>query len=660
MEGYWADDMAWVWHHFYSSSYEELTQPFRWLRHLLSGLMLSAYLSLMDIFGLHVFKIWCIMRLLIFTANGILVYIIARYLFRPESILPLAISFAYIVSPLVNDLSLVTFNYHVFVFFCLLSYWFSIKSVTAESSNGLFLALAMVSIVIPMVSLESTIILDGVRPIIFMVIFMKNNGYRFGKALKKSLISWVPFLLIGTAVVVDTILRPQYGPYAGLYSSWSLDVVLLKTIFIRYIRSFEYALYGIYELTVRFALLERLSFVNIVFALGAAYFSYRYLFHKSMEGEDAERPLNLKEAKWAMAFGFLTLFLGIFIYAVAREHLMYGVNSRHAILASIGASIFLPSMIFYFALKIRLKLKQTKLLFAVLIFLGTLQCNFSILSHDKMWEYQQSIWWQLAWRAPDIQENTLMVIDMPWEESPTGSSYDLPAFINFAYADSKDNLKSHFAMSTLNAFRKQNGFGYYENHKKELHEITIYSGKISYYPQNLLVAQLNPDGLLLFDDEIRGRPWDFKKEVSFLISRATKDRIVYTADNQKFPYRWVLGSEPEHDWRYFFQKATALNEVKNFTGVIELYKRAGGSGVDMKGTRPQYLDPFILAFYLTGELETANELLKMWAESRREKVSGGHLLLEKVKRLQKNSSPAEEMWKEMKRIWPTGTRQNRF
>ena len=173
MSGIWWDDWAWVWHYFGSDSTGEFMRPFEWLKHKSVGYMLLLNFKLFDLFHEYTTNIWSLLRFSVFTLNAIIIYRIAGSIFRDKFIMPLAFAIIYLCSPVVNHLALVTHNYHVFLFFYLLSIFLSIKSVTAGKLMSPYYLSALLFSFIAMISLESFIFFDVLRPLLFFILIRR-------------------------------------------------------------------------------------------------------------------------------------------------------------------------------------------------------------------------------------------------------------------------------------------------------------------------------------------------------------------------------------------------------------------------------------------------------------------------------------------------------
>jgi hypothetical protein len=90
-----------------------------------------------------------------------------------------------------------------------------------------------------------------------------------------------------------------------------------------------------------------------------------------------------------------------------------------------------------------------------------------------------------------------------------------------------------------------------------------------------------------------------------LIPMSNLSRIIPDPDPVS-PDMDIFGSEPPHQWCYFFQKADLARQTKDWNRVIALYDQAQQSGFTPK-FGAEYI-PFIEAYARTGDWQTAYDL----------------------------------------------------
>jgi len=608
MSGIWWDDWAWVWHYFSSDGLDGFFEPFRWLRHVSVGLLLFLNFQFFDISLERATIFWGILRFAVILANALLIYAIAKRILKNYTPIGLMASLFFLVSPAVNNYCLVTFNYYVLLMLYLSSVLLSVYAIGPSGIRWPYYLSSLLLSAVAMASLESFIVFDLIRPVLFYYVFKTSRGIGRRAAVLSAIKHWALFAAIGASVAIDTLLRPQSGAYAGVYAAGAPSVEFAKTVLDRFAESLKYIFFNVYKHSFKYAIVKEPDVIAMSLSLISACIVC-YVFYR----RQAKHP-DSGMARAGIVFGIFTVIVGLIPYVLTRGAVDYGLESRHGLLASLGAAVLIPSAICIVAYKGSWGMKAAVALVGSFVFLGSLGMNHAIGEYKRNWEHQRQIMWQLIWRAPDIKPNTFMLIAMPWPEAPGGGSYVLPAALNLAYAKSinEGELNNKYAVELLNALRADE-MNFRSLADKDEHEMMIFKGPIKIYPKNLISASYK-DGYLYLDDEIDTPVRGTKDDMQFMLSRASHDRIVYNPPSDiKFPLRGVLGPEPEHDWSYYYQKANAYFGVGNYKAIVKLYEEAGAKGYDLKSIRPENLLPFIAASYATMDFQRGADLLKAWA-----------------------------------------------
>lgn len=541
LKGMWVDDWAWVWVYFESKNYNEFIEPFRCLRKVLEGSGWYVIYHLFEIFKGNTSEILNTLRFFIPTTNALLLYAISKNILRTKTILPETIATVYLVSPAVNNFWIASMPYDIEVCFFFLSILFTLRYIREKNLKPLNYILSLLLASCCMIALGSYIPFEILRPTIVLYIILKEQEPKFSKAIKRTALFWAPFLLIGIAVFIDTKLRPQYGPYAGLY-----ELKPLSLLHVRYYKSLRYfiSLYNpfnlIYRLEPRAYLAGISFFASCVSCLFLSKFGRDYFTRK-----EKELPLILAEIKSVLFFAIFSFFVGLTPYALTRSSVRLGDLSRFAILANVGFSIFIPAFLLMLYYKRWLNKQVYFILLGCVIFMGVYQCRYAIRDYDIHWREQQAFWSKFIKRVPDIKENTFLVIDFPQKPSDyftfqTHYTYIYTAQLNFLYARSRDKkeLNKYFVVDATQRFARPEYF----DKKEVVGQGFAFKGPgRKFYPKNLLVASYHGGEVYLNheinESNISGR----SSNMSFLVSKSSPERIIGKDKAAKdFPLRWII------------------------------------------------------------------------------------------------------------------------
>ncbi len=618
LEGVWQDDWAWVWHYSGSSSLSEFLKPFENMGHIVVGYIDYVLVMMLDVLSGKAPGIWHTAMFLVHTLNALVLYYIVKLICNNNSTLPaLCIAALYLVSPAVNNLYLmVQISYELLVLLYLLSLLFTILAFVWNRFRFFFYLLSLVFAALSMAGLESFIALEFSRPFLIGYLLRQGRSKNLVFRFKTVLVCSAPFLFIALILVIKRLNFVPAGGYAGYNElhPFGLEGILetLRLLYLSLSHMFIKSWYG----GMKF--IDDLSTVSIAIILIAIVLYTGLLRYGMSKGGSMSWTDNIdRKTLWFLAFyGIIILLFGILPYNAVGKYPQYGLDSRHATIAKIGYPVFIVSLLFLLSGYNETIRKVLPIIFGAVFFAGLVSSHGTIDAAGDNWKHQRSIWWQFMWRAPDIKPNTFMIVDMPWPESPGSGSYVLPSELNLAYAKSRDRneIYSHYAYELQNAFRTDET-NYRGIYNKDIVKFRTYRGLARIFPKNLIAASYQ-DGYLYINNEITRPANSSWSDVKFMLSNVAEDRIIYEIPESEFPYRWILGPEPEHDWRYYYQKANALSGRNNYHGVVRLFDEAQKAGYDLSNILPQNLMPFIKAFYLTGEFNKGGYLFDKWAASR--------------------------------------------
>jgi len=679
LNGIWWDDWAWIWHYFESSSISEHLLPAKNMGHQLSGYLGFALLNLLDIIPTRAIYIWRLLTFLIHTANAIVLYLIVKKLLNKEgvlSILPLYIAIFYIVAPVVDNLCLMTqINYELYVLSFLLSLFFTVSYLIKSKNRVLFYFLSIIFGATAMIGLESFLLLEFSRPALIAYLLWREKPKKW-LTFRDTFIKWLPFLIIDIFLVISRLHFKSAGSYAG----YNQITISLSSLFMMFY-SFIYSLYYLFvQCWYKGALLITNSTLMVklfsILAISLYFISLRFRDRININKKKQEKDNILKKTSFYLfVFGLLVIILGLLPYNVVAKYPSFGLDSRHATLAKIGISIFIPSLIFLlYYFKIITK-KLLYVIFGLIIFIGAVTSNGVIDIYKNDWNQQRSFWWQFIWRVPDIKDKTYLLIDMPRKEEKYfghwRGSYTFAAPLNLLYAKSreKSEINKNFAENVeINTIKDW-------IMKKEVDESEFlsYKGIQKYYPKNIVVASYK-DTYLNLNNDITKSNQNNQVNITPLIQNSSPDQIIYEEKFIPFPFRWIIGPEPkkltkklslfkkieriiggegvQKDWLYYYQKAQVLVKKGEYQKVVNLYNEA--EEFKLIQDLSYGLLPFIESYYRSGNTKKGSQLLWEWALSPRGNFEQAYSLYETLKSENVENEIIEEFIKSMNQIWGKG------
>lgn len=229
------------------------------------------------------------------------------------------------------------------------------------------------------------------------------------------------------------------------------------------------------------------------------------------------------------------------------------------------------------------------------------QFNTALL-YEKDWNITRDFFWQLTWRAPGLQPNTLLASDsmafqfseddsltapLNWTYDPQGRAERMPYMLY-------DFLVRRKTMPSIDPPVKEIDHGFRGGY---------FSGSTS----QVLVFYYSPPGCVRILDPVLDA--DFNRLPDRLLQflpASNPQGVILDSSPSATPPTDVFGSEPKHRWCYYFEKAELARQKGDWKTITELGKQSIG-----KGYRPEdsseYL-PFIEGYARYGLTEDALQL----------------------------------------------------
>lgn len=301
---------------------------------------------------------------------------------------------------------------------------------------------------------------------------------------------------------------------------------------------------------------------------------------------------------WVVVIGMVTIFAGRLPSWAAGLPLKIEFDyDRFFVSIMLGASLFIIGLATLVLREGRAKL----ILLSILIGMSTAYQFTVANTYRRDWANQQNFFWQLAWRAPALKENTaLLTYELPLKYV---SDLQLTAPLNWIYAPELNSreipyvlyyLKTRFDSTSLKA-----------NEPIELQYRTVnFSGSTS----SSVVIYKEADGCLRVLDPIYGNAETVPGANAYLINAISLSdpSLIITDSPELVLDKTLFGVEPAHDWCYFYAKAEIARQQGDWESVAKIYRQAQQDG--FSATMPVENLPFIEAFAMTGDTDAAIKL----------------------------------------------------
>jgi hypothetical protein len=272
-------------------------------------------------------------------------------------------------------------------------------------------------------------------------------------------------------------------------------------------------------------------------------------------------------------------------------------NDRFGLAAMFGASILIVGLI-----EMLLRKESYRVVLACLLVGLAVGQNFRTTTDYRWsWEKQLRLYWQLKWRAPELQAPTTIVGEGALIGS-IGSWATTSAFVQM-YAPEKDVHSVDFWYLDMG---KADLTPHVEKNQPVIDEKSFMRYTA---PENSsLVISYKPDEqqcLWVLSQNHESSRYNTEKE-SYALSLTNLDQILPVSNRTLRPD--IFGAEIARDWCYYFQKGDLARQFQNWEEVVRLWQEAEQNGLHPR-VGIEYA-PFIEGYAHIGDFEGALALTR--------------------------------------------------
>lgn len=239
---------------------------------------------------------------------------------------------------------------------------------------------------------------------------------------------------------------------------------------------------------------------------------------------------------------------------------------RYTLQASVSVGVLLMGILLYSSKPARMWMM------IVMVGIGV---NTQIMN-AQFWveksELHETLWWELSWRAPQIEEGTIVVV-YPYEHT-FEQDFMIWAPLNLMYGEEKPQP---YLMGEVMADRT---IHYIEIEKIQVDRF-LFTTLIKDYSNVLIVSLPRRGSCVRVIDSQRPEFSEFEDDrVRSVASYSNIDLVLLEGDFPKLSKN-IFGEEPAHDWCYFYQKASFARQLGDWDEVAKI-----GDFVRNEGMKP--------------------------------------------------------------------------
>src|ERR1700752_1037705 len=240
----------------------------------------------------------------------------------------------------------------------------------------------------------------------------------------------------------------------------------------------------------------------------------------------------------------------------------------------------------------------------ILIALVGISVSTQVLNADfweQYWRIQREMWWQMTWRAPDIQTDTLVMAYVSEGYNPK-QYYEIWGPINLIYNPNPAKAPEIQA-EVLNTDTS------YSILKKDVLNNRVRDIKLHRDFNNLLLLSI-PSSISCMH-VIDGMLPVYSASESLLVQKVGAyshiDRIITSGPSPVPPFS-IFGAEPAHGWCYYYQKASLARQSGNWEEISKLYDQV--VELNLETDDKSEVIPFFEGLVNQGRYEDARSLYR--------------------------------------------------
>lgn len=495
----------------------------------------------------------------------------------------------------------------------LFSIAFTLRAAIAEQvkEKSLYTAFAVVLLTFYLFFYEYMIGLEIMRLALLYWIWSKGRRDTALVTAKKILRAYIPYLvmiflfLLWRVFIFDSSRGPTNT--GGLVRSYLNEPVMmaLRLVF-QVIKDFLSA--SVFAWFVQtYQLLSKAAFAQIAAALllatAAALLAlgYRALIRKQETAqEDTPAPQSM------VIIGALITLAAVFPVVLSNKMLdLMDPYKAYALHPSAGV------LIITLGLLLMMKPGLRSFLLVALLVLSVTTQSLNQQRWTEFWTVQKNLWWQVSWRAPDFQNNTLVMVHAP-DGFLLQQEYEIWGPLNLIYRPAA----YEWPLIQSEVLNQDTAVELFKRSFLEPHVRDIYVPK--YYANYVLFSQPNPTSCV---HAIDGQMPVFPANERGIVEKAGKYSdlgFINTSAAAPVPPPAIFGPEPPHGWCYYYEMAALARQTGDWQRIGEIYdsvQTAGLAAVD-----PGEYVPFIEGLVNLGRADEAAALV----QSKIERKSAAH------------------------------------
>jgi len=548
---------------------------------------------------------WQVFAYLFRLAGAIGVFWLLRLIWPKMRLFTTSAAILFVVYPgFLEGPAAITFSNHLIAYaLAIYSILFTVISIRSNNKYVAILATGLAllcQIGYPFIY-EYMVGLEGLR--LLLIWYLIPGAKRSTKArVAEAFLRWLPYLFVLGGFLfwrffIFKSTRPttDVSKLIGLYSSTPLEMVpkvvagtlmdFLNAVLLAWVVPF-------YQLVSTTQYRDLVAGVILAVLVSASFWLYSRWIRK-------KEPLLAEEDRIyrnSFMIGLVTVFCAIIPVAASNRHITFSTwLDRYTLHTTVGVVLLVTGGIF-----LMMKNQGKFWLLLSLLFLSVLTHYSNQVSFRNAWEIQQTLWWQLSWRAPQLEDGTVLMVNLPSNIYGYEEDYEIWMPANIIYNDVPNTLRIYAEIlcpeSVIQVFRGAIEHRYIRNTEFDRD-----------FNHALVVSMPSPLSCVhVIDGESPELSLDEPPIVDWVAPYSHIQQIA-TDVPPPLPPEIIFGREPAHTWCYYYQKMNLARQSGAWDEVIALGEEAVRAGFEPLD-QSEWM-PLIEGYAFTGDLEKANSVI---------------------------------------------------
>ena len=570
-----------------------------------------AMIPLFSLFGFD--PLWYHLSAFLFRAfGGVFLFWTMRMLWDERNLFALITGLLFTIYPgFLSQPNAIDYQSHIFgLFLATLSVALTVKAMLTinRTQKILFIAGSILAGWGYLSQMEYFIGIEAFRFGAIMLLMWRAHGETFLQKATKIITASLPFLLIAAGFLVWRLFffeSERKATDVGLQVTQIFTDPLIALWWLNYLVQdfFTVTLVAwslpVYQLGFTMRLKDMAAGVAWAsLAVAALLYGIRWMGEKEAGTESGSSTGMTRET---LFISFMSMAGGLIPVILVNRHVTLPDYSRYTLIASIGAVMLLALLIEGIA-----KRGTQVTVMGVLVTVAVLTHYGNTIRYVDETKATRNFWWQVAWRAPQIEEGVTLLAMYPG--SPLSEDYFIWSPANFIYYPEKQSsnpvvVKLPAAVLDGNTVTQVTTNGGVETPLRRGNYLERDFGNVLVMVQSsenscVRIINGNSPELNSFDD---GR-------IVMIAPYSNLDAVETEGEMPVVPER-VFGAEPERGWCFTYQQADLARQRGEWEKIPSLLDEALDKGYYPND--PLEWIPFMQAYAVQGNVDEIREMTKL-------------------------------------------------